>query len=60
MHKNDREILLGFSNGTIMIYDWRNRKCFQQLSVPYMDAIGDISWSKENNIYCTFGCPGYV
>jgi len=56
---NDKEVMLGYGDGTLMVYDFKKHGLVRKMKDPYQEKIGEIRFD-FNEIFVTFGVPEFT
>eukprot|EP01087_Luapelamoeba_hula_P001851 TRINITY_DN11652_c0_g2_i1.p1 TRINITY_DN11652_c0_g2~~TRINITY_DN11652_c0_g2_i1.p1 ORF type:complete len:277 (+),score=11.06 TRINITY_DN11652_c0_g2_i1:119-832(+) len=56
---SEHELILGFGDGTMHLFDFRNQRSFSIFHDPHMQEIGEIRIGQASN-FAVFGSPGFT
>jgi len=56
-YRDSNNIMLGFGDGTIQIFDLRSKRCTLSMNDPHQNQIGEIRFDHKNNCFATYGSP---
>jgi len=59
-YRDAHTMLLGFGDGTLQVFDSRNRRPLIVFSDPYQKAIGDIQFNRTTKHFAVFGIPEFT